>query len=100
MSVSNRPDPTISPGEEPPSGLERAAAVAHARLLLVGELGERATERRVEEHRGGNEAPPPPRRLPGHAFDDSPDDLLPLRPAPHGDPPPGARGPPRPRSGT
>src|SRR5213593_2319532 len=93
MIVSNRPDPTISPAEEPPGDLERTAAVAHARLLLVGELVERATERRVEEHRVVAEAPAPTRRLRDHAFDDSLDDLLSTRRAHQGDHAAEARGP-------
>src|SRR2546425_1235109 len=80
MIVSNRPDLTISPGEEPPGGLERAAAVAHAGLLLVGELGERAAERRGEKHPGAAEATPPPRRRRAHAFHHALDH--PLAPAP------------------
>src|SRR3989442_11781509 len=94
MIVSNRPDLTISPGEEPPGGLERAAAVAHAGLLLVGELGERAAERREEENPGVAQPTGPPRRLRQQPFFDSPPRLLPLRPAPPGEHAPRPRGPP------
>src|SRR3989442_15165434 len=100
MIVSNRPDLTISPGEEPPGGLERAAAVAHAGLLLVGELGERAAERRGEENPGVAQAPPPPPRPPAHALPDPPPPPLPPRPAPPREHPPEARGPPPPRPPT
>src|SRR5438132_1874126 len=44
-----RSAPTILLAEKPAGCLERQAAVAHAGLLPVRELGERSAERRIEE---------------------------------------------------
>src|SRR2546428_9181641 len=55
-------------GKELPGRREGPATVTHARLLLVGKLGERTAERRGEEHPGVAETPPPPRPPPHDSF--------------------------------
>src|SRR5712691_2207011 len=62
---------SISPGQEAPGRPDRPAAVVHARFLLGCELGEGATERRVEEERIVAEAVVSTRRVGDHAFGDA-----------------------------
>src|SRR5712692_6702223 len=62
---------SISPGQEAPGRPDRLAAVVHARFLLRYQLGEGATERRVEEERIVAEAVVPTRRVGDHAFGDA-----------------------------
>src|SRR2546428_5164717 len=69
-------------GKELPGRREGPATVTHARLLLVGKLGERTAERRGEKNPGGGgPAPPPPRPPPG-SFPESPPAPPPPPPAP------------------
>src|SRR3990172_2073673 len=65
----------ISPAEEPACGAHRPPAVVDARLLLEGQLGERAAARRVKEHGIVAEAVGAPRRLGDAALDQALDDL-------------------------
>jgi hypothetical protein len=95
MIVVESPGPTISLDKEPPGCLERPAAMAYALLLRVRELGESATERRIEEERIVSEAAGPTRRLRDHALDDALDDLLGFSWAGQGNRAAEARGPPR-----
>src|SRR5206468_10176922 len=93
--VRVRSAPTISPAEKPPDRLEGSAAMAHSRLVLVGELGERPGKRRIEEQRIVSETAIPPRGLRDPAFGHTFHYLLGVRRAHQRDHAAEARGPAR-----
>src|SRR5207245_8776212 len=90
-----RSAPTILLAEKPAGCLERQAAVAHAGLLPVRELGERSAERRIEEDWIVAEASAAPRRVGDHTLGHTLHDLLRARRARERDHAAEARAPPR-----